>query len=177
VALAYSIAIRRSCWRSVSRFKPLTSLELPNDENGTGVAFDFEGGQINAVVIGILPTTLTIVIHERADRSFSELENPTGQKSEPLPSEKPSNPRTLGNEILDHISSLPDIGPADGREVFFKLVEEFPIIERLKKLELIDVVIDRTIKRFLQVKTMKQMFRQAEPKTISISPKRKISAV
>jgi hypothetical protein len=46
------------------------------------------------------------------------------------------------------------------------LVEEFPITDRLKQLEQIDVVIDRTIKRLMQFKTMKQMFRQLEPKEV-----------
>jgi hypothetical protein len=46
------------------------------------------------------------------------------------------------------------------------LVEEFPITDRLKQLEQTDVVIDRTIKRLMQFKTMKQMFRQLEPKEV-----------
>jgi hypothetical protein len=56
-----------------------------------------------------------------------------------------------------------------GHEIFFELVEEFPSIERLKQLEQIDVAIDRTIKRLRQLKTMKQTFRQLEPKVISTS--------
>jgi len=75
--------------------------------------------------------------------------------------------------FLEQVSSLPEVGPVHGRDIFFKLVEEFPIIERLKQLEQIDVAIDRTIKRLLQLKTMKQMFRQLEPKVISTVPNKR----
>jgi hypothetical protein len=67
-------------------------------------------------------------------------------------------------------------GPVNGREIFFKLLDEFPIIERLKQLEQIDVAIDRTIKRFMQAKTMKQMYRQLEPKVISIPQDKKAAS-
>ena len=67
--------------------------------------------------------------------------------------------------LLEQIADLPD-GPSSGRDLFLKLVEEFPITDRLKQLEQVDVVIDRTIKRFMQFKTMKQMLRQLEPKEI-----------
>lgn len=86
-----------------------------------------------------------------------------------LPPEKLSDPERRTNDFLEHIASLPDVGPVHGHEIFFELVEEFPIIERLKQLEQIDVAIDRTIKRLMQLKTMKQMFRQLEPKVISTS--------
>jgi hypothetical protein len=49
------------------------------------------------------------------------------------------------------------------------MVDEFPIIDRVEQFEKIDVMIDRTIKRFINVKTMKQMYRQAEPRLISRS--------
>ena len=45
-----------------------------------------------------------------------------------------------------------------------------------KQLEQIDVAIDRTIKRLMQLKTMKQMFRQLEPKVISTSQNKMSSA-
>ena len=67
--------------------------------------------------------------------------------------------------LFEEIADLPD-GHSSGRDLFLKLVEEFPITDRLKQLEQIDVVIDRTIKRLMQFKTMKQMFRQLEPKEV-----------
>jgi hypothetical protein len=90
--------------------------------------------------------------------------------------EKDRDPKTSGNDFLEEMASLPEVGPANGREIFLKLVEEFPITERLKQLEQIDVVIDRTIKRLMQVKTMKQIFRHAEPKVISASQEKKVRA-
>ena len=81
-----------------------------------------------------------------------------------------------GTDILERSISVLEVGPINGREIFFKLVEEFPITERLKQLEQIDVAIDRTIKCFMQVKTMKQMYRQLEPKVISTSKNKMSSA-
>jgi hypothetical protein len=83
--------------------------------------------------------------------------------------ERDRNAKMSGNAFLEVIASLPDVGPTNGRDIFLKMVDEFPIIERLEQFEKIDVMIDRTIKRFMQVKTMKQMVRQAEPKLITRS--------
>ena len=90
------------------------------------------------------------------------------------PPEKCPDPK-MWNDFFEPFHSL-EVGPINGREIFFKLVEEFPIMERLKQLEQIDVAIDRTIKRFMQVKSMKQMYRQLEPKVIAISQDKKIFA-
>jgi hypothetical protein len=76
------------------------------------------------------------------------------------------SPKMWGNGAGELLSSLPDVGPANGRDIFLKVVEEFPVMERLEQFEKIDVLIDRTIKRLMQVKTMKQMVRQAEPRLI-----------
>ena len=101
-------------------------------------------------------------------------EDVAAEKSKQSPPEKLRDPERT-NDFLEHIASLPDVGPVHGREIFFKLVEEFPIIERLNQLEKIDVAIDRTIKRLMQWKTMKQMFRQLEPKVISPSQNKESS--
>jgi len=86
---------------------------------------------------------------------------------------KPAVPgRSGGPKVsFDSITTLPD-GPVNGRDVFLKLVEEFPIAERIKQHEQIDQAIDRTIKKLMQLKTMKQMYRQLEPRVIS-PPERK----
>jgi hypothetical protein len=103
-------------------------------------------------------------------------EDVAAEKSKQSPAEKLCDPERRTNDFLEHIASLPDVGPVHGHEIFFELVEEFPIIERLKQLEQIDVAIDRTIKRLMQLKTMKQMFRQLEPKVISTSQNKMSSA-
>jgi hypothetical protein len=100
-------------------------------------------------------------------------EDVAAEKSKQSPPEKLSDSERRKNDVLEHVASLPDVGPVDSRDIFIKLVEEFPIIERVKELEQIDVAIDRTIKRLMQLKTMKQMFRQLEPKVISTSQNKK----
>jgi hypothetical protein len=105
-----------------------------------------------------------------------EVEDVAAEKSKQSPPEKLRDPERRTNDFLEHIASLPDVGPVHDHEIFFELVEEFPIIERLKQLEQIDVAIDRTIKRLMQLKTMKQMFRQLEPKVISTSQNKMSSA-
>jgi hypothetical protein len=106
---------------------------------------------------------------------IKEIEKLNSEKSKQSPPEKLGDPERRTNDFLEEMASLP-FGPVDGRDIFFKLLEEFPIIERLKQLEQIDVAIDRTIKRLMQLKTMKQMFRQLEPKVISTSQNKKSSA-
>jgi hypothetical protein len=66
---------------------------------------------------------------------------------------------------FDYITSRLLDGPVNGRDVFLQLVEEFPI-EWHKQLEQLDVAIDRTIKQLMQMKTMKQMYRQLEPSVL-----------
>ena len=104
---------------------------------------------------------------------LSEHEDAATQKQSPP--EKYRDPKMADSDFIERLASL-EIGPINGRDIFFKLIEEFPIIERIKQLEQIDVAIDRTIKRFMQAKTMKQMYRQLEPKVISILQDKKGSA-
>lgn len=100
------------------------------------------------------------------DAATQEVDDAALEESIP---EKYRDPKKSGNDFLEKMVSLPDVGPANGRDIFLKMVDEFPIIDRLEQFDKIDVLIDRTIKRFMQVKTMKQMVRQAEPKLISRS--------
>jgi len=105
---------------------------------------------------------------------ISEHENAATQKqSHP---EKYRDPNMPESDVIERRLASLEVGPINGRDIFFKLIEEFPIIERVKQLEQIDVAIDRTIKRFMQAKTMKQMYRQLEPKVISIPQDKKGSA-
>jgi hypothetical protein len=104
---------------------------------------------------------------------LSEHEDAATQKQSPP--EKYRDPKMADSDFIESLASL-EVGPINGRDIFFRLIEEFPIIERIKQLEQIDVAIDRTIKRFMQAKTMKQMYRQLEPKVISIPQDKKGSA-
>jgi hypothetical protein len=49
------------------------------------------------------------------------------------------------------------------------MVDRFPIVEYIDVIEKFDVPIDRTIKRLMQLKTVKQMHRQLEPKLVGAS--------
>jgi hypothetical protein len=102
---------------------------------------------------------------------LDEADGITTEKPKQISRAKYRNP----DEFFDYTAALPD-RPSNGRELFSKLVEEFPIVERHKQLEQIDVTIDRTIKRLMQLKTMKQMFRQLEPKVIASSSQNKTSS-
>ena len=112
-------------------------------------------------------------ISREVEAFLSEHEDAATQKQSPP--EKYRDPKMADSDFIERLASL-EIGPINGRDIFFKLIEEFPIIERVKQLEQIDVAIDRTIKRFMQAKTMKQMYRQLEPKVISIPQDKKGSA-
>ena len=112
-------------------------------------------------------------ISREVEAFLSEHEDAATQKQSPP--EKYRDPKMADSDFIERLASL-EIGPINGRDIFFKLIEEFPIIERVKQLEQIDVAIDRTIKRFMQAKTMKQMYRQLEPKVISILQDKKGSA-
>jgi hypothetical protein len=46
------------------------------------------------------------------------------------------------------------------------MVDHFPIDEDYGTLERMDASMDRALKRLVNLKTMKQMFRQLEPKLI-----------
>jgi hypothetical protein len=108
---------------------------------------------------------------KEAQQYLDEVEGITTGKPKQIPPEKYRSP----DELFDKIAALPD-RPSNGRELFSKLVEEFSILERHEQFERIDVTIDRTIKRLMQLKTMKQMHRQLEPKVIAPSQNKKSSA-
>jgi hypothetical protein len=74
-------------------------------------------------------------------------------------------PERWGSVIAEGLPRLPDI-QFDRGELILKLHEDFPVLDRVQKLDRIDVLIDRTIKSLMQLKTMKQMHRQLEPKMI-----------
>jgi hypothetical protein len=107
---------------------------------------------------------------------LSELEDAGIQIGKQWPLEKCDDPEKWGRIIAEGLTLPPYHEEFHGRDVFFKLVEEFPIIERLERLERIDVMIDRTIKRLLQLKTMKQMHRELEPKVMTISEPKRLPA-
>jgi hypothetical protein len=97
---------------------------------------------------------------------ISEVEDGAIQK--PSPRDHLVTRTTPANDTIEYLTSL-EVPPSNGRDIFIKINEEFPIDARIEKLEKIDVIIDRTIKRLMQLKAMKQMHRELEPKVISIA--------
>jgi hypothetical protein len=82
------------------------------------------------------------------------------------PLEKCKTREAWGSVIAEGLSGLAPAKRFEGTEEFFRMVDVFPIDEEFSTLERMDATIDRTLKRFMQLKTMKQMFRQLEPKLI-----------
>jgi hypothetical protein len=74
-------------------------------------------------------------------------------------------PERWGNVIAEALTTL-DIEEIDRVSLLLKLQADFPVLDRVLKLDRIDILIDRTIKSLMQLKAVKQMYRQLEPKMI-----------
>jgi hypothetical protein len=83
------------------------------------------------------------------------------------PLKKCKSPNAWGSAIAEGLSALAPGKRFEDEEEFFRMVELFPIDEDFGTIERMDATIDRTLKRLMQLKTMKQMFRQLEPKLIA----------
>jgi hypothetical protein len=57
----------------------------------------------------------------------------------------------------------------EGPDEFVKIFDLDTFDDDLARIERLDAMIDRTIKRLMQVKTMKQMHARLEPKLIDLS--------
>jgi hypothetical protein len=91
------------------------------------------------------------------------------------PLESGAESESWGSVIAEGLATLPDV-IGDPAQQMLRLQEEFPVLERLHKSEQFDAKIERTIKRLMHVKTMKQMHRQLEPKVISIPHDKRIGS-
>ena len=59
---------------------------------------------------------------------------------------------------------------------FIKILDLDEFDAALDRIERLDAMIDRTIKRLMQLKTMKQMHRRLEPKLIDVSATKNLPA-
>jgi hypothetical protein len=77
-------------------------------------------------------------------------------------------PERRGNVIAEALTASTDwdIEQIDRVLLLLKFHADFPVLDRVQKLDRIDTMIDRTIKSLMSIKTMKQMYRQLEPKMI-----------
>jgi hypothetical protein len=89
------------------------------------------------------------------------------------PLEKCKYPNTWGGIIAEGLAGLEPAKRFEGHEEFLKMVAGFPIVQQLDMFERFDAINDRTIKRLMQVKAMKQMHRELEPKLIGSSHSKK----
>jgi hypothetical protein len=86
------------------------------------------------------------------------------------------DPNTWGAKIASGLSALkPPARHMEGDE-FIEVVDLDAIDQDSARIERLDAMIDRTIKRLMQLKTMKQMLGQLEPKLIDVSATRNLPA-
>jgi hypothetical protein len=79
------------------------------------------------------------------------------------PIESCEDHNTWGLIIDRGLSSWKSETEYHGPSEFIKIVNLFPMDQELALIERIDAMIDRTVKRLLQLKSMKQMFYRIEP--------------
>jgi hypothetical protein len=92
------------------------------------------------------------------------------------PLKEGDDPTKWGSKIA---SGLSEWKPSERHEEGHEFIEVFDLLvfdHCLNWIERLDSMIDRTIKRLMQIKTMKQMFSQLEPKLINASATQSLSA-
>ena len=78
------------------------------------------------------------------------------------------DPNTWGPRIASGLSAwMPPVRHEEADE-FIEAVDLVSFDQDLARIERLDAMIDRTIKRLMQLKSMKQMYRRLEPKQINI---------
>ena len=86
------------------------------------------------------------------------------------------DPNTWGSRIASGLSAWkPPVRHEEGDE-FIEVVDLHAFDQDLARIERLDAMIDRTIKRLMQIKTMKQVHRQLEPKLINVSVSKDLPA-
>jgi hypothetical protein len=84
------------------------------------------------------------------------------------------DPQKWGLKIAEGLLAWEPARRHEEADEFIEILdlEEFDMT--LDRIERLDTMIDRTIKRLMQLKTMKQMHRQLEPKLIDLEPIKKL---
>jgi predicted ribosome quality control (RQC) complex YloA/Tae2 family protein len=105
---------------------------------------------------------------KEVEELLNKLEDPLGKQLivGRWPLEKCDPASAWGSVIAQGLSSTVPEKRIEDDEEFLHMVDHFPIDEDYGTLERMDASIDRTLKRLMQLKTMKQMFHQLEPKLI-----------
>lgn len=79
------------------------------------------------------------------------------------------DPTTWGPKIAKGIAEMEPIPRCDGRDEFAAATDFGIIDEALERIERLDAMIDRTVKRLVQTKSMKQILERFEPKPVKPS--------
>jgi hypothetical protein len=85
------------------------------------------------------------------------------------PFEAGADPVTWGPKIGESLARWNLKTRHEGADEFIKIFDLDTFDDDLARIERLDAMIDRTIKRLMQVKTMKQMHDRLEPKLINLS--------
>ena len=92
------------------------------------------------------------------------------------PQKEGDDPTKWGSKIASGLSAWkPSERHEEGRE-FIEVFDVLMLNHSLDLIERLDSMIDRTVKRLMQIKTMKQMFNQLEPKLINAPAKQSLPA-
>jgi hypothetical protein len=78
------------------------------------------------------------------------------------------DPAKWGSRIASGLSSWKALARHEGADEFLEALDPEEMFDRsLGRIERLDAMIDRTIKRLVQIKTMKQMYSQLKPKLVT----------
>jgi hypothetical protein len=92
------------------------------------------------------------------------------------PLKEGDDPTKWGSKIASGLSEWkPSQRHEEGNE-FLQVVDLDSFDQELNRIERLDAMIDRTIKRLMQIKTMKQMWTRLQPKLIDVSATKSLSA-
>jgi hypothetical protein len=85
------------------------------------------------------------------------------------PFEKGADPVTWSSKVGEALARWNPPTRREGADEFVEIFDLDTFDEDLARIERLDAMIDRTIKRLMQIKTMKQMHGRLEPKLINLS--------
>jgi hypothetical protein len=85
------------------------------------------------------------------------------------PFEAGADPVAWGSKVSEALTRWKPATRHEGADEFIKIFDLDTFDDDLARIERLDAMIDRTIKRLMQVKTMKQMHDRLEPKLINLS--------
>jgi hypothetical protein len=86
------------------------------------------------------------------------------------------DPQQWGPKIAEGLLAWKPVPRHEQADEFIKTLDLDEFDKSLDRIERMDAMIDRTIKRLMQLKTMKQMYSQLEPKLIDVSATKNLPA-